>query len=177
MATMNGHWTSRSTEDFVYRISSDFVLQIEKKMEADTVTQAALADELGVTDGRVSQVLRNPGNLTLKKVVEYARALGMKAAIVAYEDGDTENLNGPINSEIFSLCWKKVGSPKDFFAVNSLTMPVQSLGPVKFVYLVGPKDYSDTRGGLMSLNLYTMSSINAFTNGAVLTTGGTPINA
>ena len=39
----------------------------------------------------------------------------MKMALVAYEDGDTENRNGPINSEIFSGCWKRVGSPRDFF--------------------------------------------------------------
>jgi predicted XRE-type DNA-binding protein len=115
---MSTHWTDRSTKDFVYRISSDFVLQIEKKMEEDRVNQATLAETLGVSDGRVSQVLRNPGNLTIRKMVEYARSLGMKIAIVAYEDDDPQNDNGPINSEIFNACWTKAGKPTDFFVLQ-----------------------------------------------------------
>jgi len=80
-----------------------------------------------VTDGRISQVLNNPGNLTLRKVVEYARALGMKVSIVAYEDGDPDNVSGPINSEIFNMCWKKAGCPNDFFglAQSSTTLTVR----------------------------------------------------
>jgi len=124
MGTLKGHWTSRSTDDFVYRIAADFVLQIENKMDSEHMKQAELANILNVTDGRVSQVLRNPGNLTLKKVVEYSRALGMKAAIVAYDDGDRENENGPINSEIFNLCWQRAGAPKDFFILTNVTCEV-----------------------------------------------------
>jgi transcriptional regulator with XRE-family HTH domain len=123
------HWTESSVDDFVYRISSDFVLQLETKIEKGDVSQKELACRLNVSDGRVSQVLNNPGNLTLKKVVEYARALGMKVAIVAYEDGDPENNKGPINSEIFNRCWKKVGSPEDFFALSSpiVTAPLADI--------------------------------------------------
>ena len=33
MDAMNRHWTERSIADFVYRISADFVLQLEKKLD------------------------------------------------------------------------------------------------------------------------------------------------
>lgn len=131
---MNTHWTDRSTKDFVYRISSDFILQIEKKMEEERVNQSNLAETLGVTDGRVSQVLRNPGNLTLRKMVEYARSLGMKISVVAYEDNDPENDNGPINSEIFNACWTKAGKPTDFFALRESTFPaIRTVPSIRYV--------------------------------------------
>lgn len=143
-SSLTQHWTSKSTEDFVYRIASDFVLQVEKKMEQERMSQKDLADRLGVTHGRVSQILRNPGNLTLKKIVEYSRALDMKVSIVAYEDGDLHNEKGPINSEIFNLCWKWAGSPRDFFALNNFTADVTPLGHVYQIYFSGYQNYSNT---------------------------------
>lgn len=113
-----GHWTERSTADFVYKIASDFVLQLEKKMDG-AVSQKELAERLGVSVGRVSQVINNPGNLTIRNIVEYSRALGLKVSVVAYDDGDPENHNGPINSEIFYRCWQKNGEPTDFFALDN----------------------------------------------------------
>ena len=60
------HWTANKTDAFVYRIASDFIVQLEKKMDGQ-VNQSDLAKRLGVSKGRVSQVFNNPGNLTLKK--------------------------------------------------------------------------------------------------------------
>jgi hypothetical protein len=116
---MSQHWTERSLQDFVHRISFDFVAQVEKALESKENSQAKLAKSLGVTDGRVSQVLNNPGNLGLKNVVKYARAIGRKVAIVLYDDGDPSNRNGPVNSEIFSTCWERAGRPNDFFALRT----------------------------------------------------------
>lgn len=115
------HWTERSVDDFVQRITFDFTTQIEKELESGKSSQAELAKELGVSEGRVSQVLNNPGNLGLKSVVKYARAIGRKVALVLYDDGDSENRNGPVNSEIFSTCWERAGRPADFFALRSTT--------------------------------------------------------
>ena len=123
------HWTGRSIEDFAYRISSDFALQIENKMDEKKITQSSLAEKIGVTPGRVSQVLRDPGNLTLRKMVEYARSLGMKVSVVAYEDDDPENKNGPINSQIFNTCWQKAGKPSDFFALTECTAVILTAVP------------------------------------------------
>jgi transcriptional regulator with XRE-family HTH domain len=132
------HWTEKSTDDFLYRIAADFVRQVESAMENAGVNQAGLAKRLKVSEGRVSQVLNNPGNLTLRKIVEYVRALGRKVAIVEYDDGDSKNLRGPVNSEIFAKCWYAAGMPSDFFelangaAANTMTY---ILGPAQPYYI------------------------------------------
>jgi transcriptional regulator with XRE-family HTH domain len=119
MPQLTNHWTERSLNDFLYRVGSDFVRQLENAMQNDPdATRASLAKKLGVSKGRISQVLNNPGNLTLRKMIEYARAVGHKIAVVAYNDGDTENQRGPINAEIFVGCWDLAGKPTDFFELN-----------------------------------------------------------
>jgi hypothetical protein len=100
------HWTS-STNSFVAKISGDFILQIEQKLDQENMNRAAFAAKLDVTEGSVSQTL--------------------KVALVAYDDGDPNNERGPINSEIFYECWKRAGRPIDFFDL-ALTPPQQSAG-------------------------------------------------
>jgi transcriptional regulator with XRE-family HTH domain len=109
------HWTESNVEAFIQRVTFDFITQLEKKMESSPdVNQSALAQKLDVTEGAVSQILNSPRNLTLKTMVRYARALGMKLAVVAYDDGDEENRRGPINSDIFRLCWERAERPRTF---------------------------------------------------------------
>ncbi|OFV99941.1 MAG: hypothetical protein A3F68_10275 [Acidobacteria bacterium RIFCSPLOWO2_12_FULL_54_10] len=112
------HWTAKSNEDFQYRVAMDFVVQLEKKMDAEGITQQELARRLGVSVSRVSQVINKPGRLNLKSIVDYARALGLKAAVIAYEDGDQLNILGPVNSEIFIMSWQKLGCPKTAFDIE-----------------------------------------------------------
>ncbi len=121
MAELNKHWTEKSTDDFLYRIGADFVSQIEQLL--GTQSKASLAKKLGVSAGRISQVLNNPGNLRLKTMIEYARALGLKITVVTYDDSDPENLNGPVDAEIFEQCWMRCGRPVDFHALNASTPP------------------------------------------------------
>jgi len=113
---MKHHWTERSNKDFLFRIAADFITQLEDKMESIPISQDEFAKRLDVTKGRVSQVLNNPGNITLGKIIKYSRALGLKVSIVAYEDDDPKNERGPINSEVFNICWGKLGKPTDFWA-------------------------------------------------------------
>ena len=47
-------------------------------------------------------------------------ALGMKASIVAYEDGDPENKRGPINSTVFQICWERCGKPRDLWDLQHM---------------------------------------------------------
>lgn len=114
------HWTSQSIEDFVNRISNDFVVQLEKRIEDKEITYQEVADRVGVTGGAVSQVLNKPGNLELKTMVQYAQSVGMKVAIIAYDDGDYDNDKGPIISEIFTQCWNRLGKPQDFFDLEDM---------------------------------------------------------
>lgn len=119
MAELTRHWTERDIDSFVFRIGADFVRQLQKRMDSGPgMSQAELAARLNVSEGRVSQILNNPGNLTLRKMVEYSRGLGLKVSVVAYDDHDPTNKNGPINSEIFAACWEGSGRPIDFFALR-----------------------------------------------------------
>jgi len=180
MGAVTKHWTSRSVKDFVYRISSDFILQVEKKMEEEGINQKALAEKLGVSNGRVSQILRNPGNLTLKKIVDYSRVLGMKVSIVAYEDGDPQNVNGPVNAEIFHLCWKRAGSPRDFFALNNFTSDVKPLGPIYRIYFSGYQNRSNTDKDWMAISCDPNKAFSLSTSADKITRAipeRSPINA
>jgi transcriptional regulator with XRE-family HTH domain len=132
MAELNTHWTEKSTNDFLYRIGADFVSRIERLL--GTQSKASLAKKLGVTGGRISQVLNNPGNLRLKTMIEYARALGLKISVVTYDDNDPENLNGPVDAEIFEQCWVRTGKPLDFFALQAATPPTSD----QFTFVIMP---------------------------------------
>lgn len=105
------HWTEESIGAFAYRIASDFVEQLERKRESLNWSKKRLAHELKLSPGRVSQVINDPGNLTLELMVKVARALQMKVSILAYEDGDKENFRGPINADVFRNCWENAGKP------------------------------------------------------------------
>lgn len=137
------HWTENSVKDFLYRIAADFVSQLEERMQTIPLTKAGLADKLQVTKGRVSQILNNPGNLTLEKVIQYARAVGMKVAIVAYDDNDPDNERGPINSDIFRICWERQNKPTEFWALleNQMLEPAEERRTVPAglgVYILPP---------------------------------------
>jgi transcriptional regulator with XRE-family HTH domain len=113
------HWTAENDDAFAHKMAFDFIAQVEKKLAASPVSQIELARRLGVSEGAVSKILNNPRNLTLKTIVKYARALGMKAAIVGYDDQDPKNENGPVGSEIFTTCWERAGKPRDIWALEA----------------------------------------------------------
>lgn len=115
---INGHWTNDSAKAFLFRIAFDFVAQLERMMEAKNLSPSGLAKRLNVSKGRVSQIMNNPGNLTLRTIVEWARALDVKVAVIAYDDDDPSNDNGPVNPQIFATCWERAGKPTDFFAAR-----------------------------------------------------------
>jgi len=116
---MTIHWTERSTKDYHFRIAADFIAQLEERMESEGVTQKELSELTKLSKSRISQVINNPGNLTVGLIVKFARALGMKVSLVAYDDGDPENTRGPINSEIFKTCWEDSGKPLDMWAFEN----------------------------------------------------------
>lgn len=123
MDKLKRHWTEKSIASFVRRIAFDFVTQIDKRMQEKPINRKQLARTLGVTPSAVSQILNSPGNLTLRNAVGYAKSVGLKVALVAYDDGDPKNQNGPISSEIFEQCWKLQGAPIDFFDLATATVP------------------------------------------------------
>jgi len=124
---MAKHWTEGSIEKFVNRLSFDFITQLAKKLESLPLSRGKFAEKLNLTTGRVSQIFNDPGNLTLRKIVKYAKAVGMNVAIVAYDDDNPNNERGHINSEIFAACWERAGRPVDFFSLNTRaeTAPIE----------------------------------------------------
>jgi transcriptional regulator with XRE-family HTH domain len=112
--SMRGHWTRDDPKDFVYRIGFDFVSQLKRYLATETMSRDDFAKRLGVSKGRVSQVMNNPGDLRLLTAVRFALALGKKVSVVAYDDGDPENQRGPVNSAIFEQCWTASGKPTEF---------------------------------------------------------------
>jgi hypothetical protein len=129
MENVKQHWTARSVDDFAYRIVSDFVAQIETKLETSGTGRTEFAKAIGVTPGRVSQLLNNPTLFNLKSMVSYANGVGMKVAVIAYEDDDPKNNRGPINAQVFTNCWENAGRPRDLFelaGVPAQTIPMQS---------------------------------------------------
>ncbi|SPE36121.1 hypothetical protein SBA6_510012 [Candidatus Sulfopaludibacter sp. SbA6] len=118
------HWTEESTDAFAHRLAFDFIANVENRLAKLPMKQSELAQKLGVSEGAVSKLLNNPQNLTIRTIANYSRALGMKASIVSYDDGDAQNLDGPINSSVFTACWERAGRPKDLWALEA--SPVQN---------------------------------------------------
>jgi hypothetical protein len=94
------HWTERSTEDYLYSIVADFALQIEELCEEDNLEEGFMEE---------------PETITLEKIIKLARSKKMKVALVAYDDNDPDNERGPVNADIFRICWEKCGKPTTFF--------------------------------------------------------------
>ncbi len=106
------HWTSRQ-EEFQFAVAFDFVADMVAAMEEKGTSQKELASRMGVSESRVSQLLNDPGNLTLATMVGMARALDHKISIVAYDDGDHQNLRGPVIPGLIRECWEVMGKPAD----------------------------------------------------------------
>jgi len=146
---MKLHWTAKSIKDYIFRIAADFIAQLEIRMDStENYSQDKLAKDLGISKGRVSQVLNHPGNMTLRNIVRYAKALGMKVSLVAYDDDDPKNENGPINPEIFRVCWEKLGKPRDMWTLDEMakTLCVTTVN----IHLQANLIFYDLKGGMVS---------------------------
>lgn len=123
------HWTERSPNDFLYSIASDFVEQLQERMEMLPMKQSELARAANVTKGYVSRMFKNPGNLSLITMIRFARIVGMKLSIVGYEDkNDPDNTRGPISADVFRRTWEDAGQPADMWAFEVKT--VKQTGPI-----------------------------------------------
>ncbi len=112
------HWTEDSVKDYYFSVSSDFTDQLNNRLDDLDWNRNTLAKKLSVTEGRVSQIFNNPGNLTLRTMIECSRHAGMKLTILTYDDGDPQNLRGPINSEVFRSCWNQFQKPYDGWTLD-----------------------------------------------------------
>lgn len=152
------HWTNENTNSFISKITFDFIAQITKRIEEGKLKQSELAQKLGISDGAVSQVLNlSRTNLNLKTMVRYARALGMKVSVVAYDDEDPQNNYGPVGSELFSDAWQKLGKPRNVSELNQQTQRSYSDGPATGVRVL-TGDPSWTMGWINTTEQHSMGS-------------------
>jgi DNA-binding phage protein len=105
------HWTDEKEEYLQERIAQDFLAQIEDRLSEKKWGHVDLAKALGITEGRISQVFNDPGNLTLKTMVRMAKAVGLMVSVVAYNMKGKEREAGPVVSWMFESCWEKLGEP------------------------------------------------------------------
>ena len=54
---------------------------IQKRMKELNLTKTSLAKKIGLTRGRVSQILSKPGNMTIKSLARIAGAVDMKVHV------------------------------------------------------------------------------------------------
>ena len=64
-------------------LAGQVMRMLHQALDASKLDQKALAEKLGVTQGRVSQVLNGGGDMKIAAVARYLRALGYETQIVA----------------------------------------------------------------------------------------------
>ena len=64
-------------------LAAQVIRILEQALDSSGFDQKALAEKLGVTQGRVSQVLHGDGNLRVAAVARYLRALGYETHLSA----------------------------------------------------------------------------------------------
>lgn len=64
-------------------LASQVMRLLQQALDASELDQKALAETLGVSQGRVSQVLNGDGNMKIAAVARYLRALGYQTQITA----------------------------------------------------------------------------------------------
>ena len=117
------HWTQANASDFAYSISLDFFNQLEERIESSGISRKELSEKMEITPSAVSQILNNPpDNPYLETLVQYARPLGLKVAVVVYDDGDPDNDKGPIYSGVFEKTWQAMGCPRDLSMFNEVSL-------------------------------------------------------
>ncbi len=165
------HWTGTDTDAFIHAIASDFIAQIETKLEDEGLTRRSFARLLHVSPGRVSQILNDPSSFNLRTIVNYARVLGMKASIVAYDDGDPNNDKGPISAEVFTTCWENSGRPQDL-AMFSTGMPATGYDQQGWGIWEAPQDAIE-HSDMISPSIFVWSRPQENRNVEILQQGGT----
>jgi transcriptional regulator with XRE-family HTH domain len=105
--TYEKNWTESDIGNFLYYVGADFVDQLQASFDTLGITQRSFAQKLNVSEGRISQVFNDPGNLTLDTMIKWGRAAGLKTGVILYNDGDVKNVRGPLSGSIFIECWKR----------------------------------------------------------------------
>lgn len=125
------HWAHEDIAAYQDFVSMNFADQISDQMERKGISQASMAKALGVTEGRVSQILGGNPNLTLKTMIRMVQAIGLDMCVVAYEQDKSGETKIPLYGQTFKACWDVLGQPTswpedqsmEISAIPFLTIP------------------------------------------------------
>jgi len=150
--------TSSDVMQHLSSITFNAITQIQAIFETSGLKQAELAEKLGITEGRVSQILNADTGMTLKQMVRLVRTMGLKACVLFYNDGDARDKYGPLHPSIFESCWKECGEPKSMqhVSVGVLTDKPLPANVIRFERTATTKDTNDAR--TIPLGIYISGS-------------------
>ncbi|MBN2383594.1 helix-turn-helix transcriptional regulator [bacterium] len=112
-------WTE-DLESLRYHTTFVFITTLSNKMHELGLNQRGLAERLGISESRVSQIFNNPGNLTLSKMIKWAHAVELKIAVVPYNDEDPNFKKAPVIADAFTKLWELHGRPRTFEEIQSI---------------------------------------------------------
>lgn len=101
-------------------IQADLYAAVESYMEKHALTRVALAKQLGVTKGYITQVLNGDFDHRISKLVEIALAVG-KAPVISFED-----IDGVIQAEELGL-ERNISYHKPLMFVKASEIAVESI--------------------------------------------------
>lgn len=116
MSQADVHWSAKSDDDFRFCVASQFVDQIEKRLEELEMSYTDLAKKINRTLGRVSQFMNDPGDLKLSTMVRIVRVLGLKFTIVVYAEDQSRGIVEPV---FVKRCWEHHKCPTNRWDVNT----------------------------------------------------------
>jgi len=92
-----GRWAN-DTEVVSYHVAWDFINQLREMATSLNPVQETILDSIEDDD---------PAKLTVESMIELVKAVGLKLALVVYDDGDPKWEHGPKFAGEFYAAWKK----------------------------------------------------------------------
>jgi len=89
------------TEEYWFeRIQNEIFRQVDSYLKENQLTQTQFAEQLGVSKGYVSQIMKGEFNYTLKKLIELSLAVG-KAPVLDFKS--PEDIIKPLEKEAYPI--------------------------------------------------------------------------
>ena len=113
----------RSRDYWINEIQNELYAAIEEYMKKKKLSRTELANELGVSKGYVTQVLKGDFDHKISKMVDLAISSG-KAPIMHFVDMD-EYIKDDAKNKSYNL-FAMFDSPSEFFRTERLSRPANS---------------------------------------------------
>lgn len=118
------HWSRKDESALVNALAMDITSIVEQALDSGALSREELRQALDVSNGRISQILSAPGNLTLRTMVRLAKVCKKDITVVPYEYQGEDK--GPIHPQVFVKAWEAAGKPSMMWELRDFirTAPV-----------------------------------------------------